>query len=203
VRISEDRYARDLRRINLAQRLIQHNVRSQWIRAWTGFSEERVRNLYHSYIAGPKPKHRRRGPALRKAWLLVQKPLLHREASALAGLACLMRLIPREPLANARRALTGLSLGENLCRVFELYHRVVPGATFTMEQFILLVFALAERKELDLGRCESCNGVLVIDRFGSIRRRCPNCRLNPADLLVVAPVSSSRRSAQGIQQTLF
>ena len=63
MRISEDRYSRDLRRINLAQRLIRHEVRTQWICAWTGLSDDRVRNLFRSYDKSSGRVQRHSGPS--------------------------------------------------------------------------------------------------------------------------------------------
>jgi hypothetical protein len=60
MRVSEDRYARDLRRIQLAHRLIRHEVRTYWICAFTQQTIDRVRNLLRSYeddLAGLK-RHR-------------------------------------------------------------------------------------------------------------------------------------------------
>jgi hypothetical protein len=207
MRVSEHRYDRDIRRINLARRLIRHEVRTQWICAWTDLSAERIRNLYHSYLAANRLRRRRRGPSPTRTWTLVRSPLLHSEASALAGIAQRMEIIPREPLRNAPRILAGLELGERLCKTFELYHEVVPGATFSMEQFILLVFALAEGKELQMDRCDACHGVLIIDRLGATRRRCPQCRRSPEETLGSSSPDGSEPgqggAANGYQQSLF
>jgi len=165
----------------LAQRLIQHEVRTRWICAWTGLTGERVRNLYQSYAATLNLKQRRRGPSPTRTLSFVQSPLLHSEASALAALAYRMRVIPPEPIENPEAVLVGLDLGERMCRTFELYRHVICGATLTMEHFILLVFALAERTTLELGRCEVCQGALIVDRLGAVRRRCPPCRRGMAE----------------------
>jgi len=57
---------------------------------------------------------------------------------------------------------------------WELY--IVHGATMTMEQFILLVVSLAERRILSLEYRGSCRGVLVVDCPGAKRWLCPSCR---------------------------
>jgi len=176
MRVSESRYSRDIRRIDLARRLIRHRVRTQWICAWTGLSGERVRNLYHSYSQTQPARHRARGPSPRRTFTLLRSPRLQNEASALGGIAYRLGLIPAQPVRNPEVVLAGVDLGEQLCKAFELYHQVVPGAGFTMEQFILLVFALAERKELDMALCESCRGFLIVDCTGTSQRRCPTCR---------------------------
>ena len=76
-----------------------------------------------------------------------------------------MGIIPPQLIPHASRVLAGLELGERLCEAFELYYEVVPGATISMEQFILLVFALAERRELEISHCDVCHGILIVERI--------------------------------------
>ena len=45
MRISDARFSRDLRRYQLAWRLIRHEVRTRTIERWTGLSMHRIRNL--------------------------------------------------------------------------------------------------------------------------------------------------------------
>ena len=156
MRVSEDRYTRDLRRINLARRMIRYEVRTQSICAWTGLSDERIRNLYHSYEPHGTRAERHRGPSPTRVATFLRSPTLRSEASAIAGLACALGIVPSEPLPNARQTLPGVALGERVCRAFELYRLVVPQSTFAMDQFILLVIALAERRELEMSHCASC-----------------------------------------------
>lgn len=176
MRISEDRYTRDLRRIHLAQRLIRHEVRTQSICAWTGLTDERIRNLCRSYDPSLAGAPRHRGPAPKRVLTLLRSPLLRCEASALGALAYALRVIPRQPLPNARRDLPGLETGERLCHAFELYRRIVPESRFAMDQFILLVLALAEGTDLEVAHCAHCHGALLLDRLGIGRRLCPFCK---------------------------
>jgi len=203
MRVSESRYSRDIRRINLARRLIHHRVRTQWICAWTGLSAERVRNLYHSYSQTQPARHRARGPTPKRPFYLLRSPRLQNEASAIGGIAYRLRIIPVEPIPHPEVALAGVDLGEQLCRAFELYHRIVRGACFTMEQFILLVFALAERKELDMALCESCRGFLIVDCSGATQRRCPTCRKTPEDELQLPEIDDAGEPANAYQQRLL
>ena len=110
-----------------------------------------------------------------------RSPLAQNEASALAGIATRMEILPVAPTRNAHRMLAELAIGERMCRAFELYRVLVPEGSFTMEHFILLITALAERQILSMEHCESCSGVLVVDCPGAKRRRCPDCRKVSAD----------------------
>lgn len=176
MRVSESRYTRDLRRINLAQRMIQHEVRTQWICAWAGISDERVRNLVKSYDQGRVGVARHRGPSPKVFTPLLRTSAMRSEASALAGLACALNLIPTSPIVNARSVLPGVELGERLIYTFELYKFVVPAAKLKMDHFILLVVSLAEGKELEVGHCSHCQAAVLRDHLGRARPECEMCR---------------------------
>jgi hypothetical protein len=173
MRISEDRYARDLRRLNLAHRLIRHEVRTQWIRASTGFSEKRVRNLFHSYDKAYTGVRRRRGPSPTRLSAFLHS--LRNEASAIGGLACVLGAVPDAPATPSRPESADLEAWERLVDVFELYHEIVPQSQFKMTQFIQLVNALTEGKDLAMGHCGNCHGALLVDPLGTSRRLCPAC----------------------------
>lgn len=215
MRISEDRYTRDLRRINLAHRLIRHEARTYWIRAFTRLTEGRIRNLLRSYglapDAGARAVHRHRGSPPR-LYTRFMAPKHHSEASALAGLALVWHLIPEEPVPNAWRTLPSLDFGEELCETFENSRLMIPGATLNLDRFILLVMALAER-QLTVARCSQCGALILLDPLGAKRRICVWCEREPADL---APVSGDPEAAdleddtlgsgggrRGTQQSLF
>lgn len=176
MRVSEERYARDLRRIQLAHRLIRHEVRTYWICAFTQQTIDRVRKLRTSYGDDLKGLQRHRGsPPHSYSKLLM--PHLHSEASALAGIVILWRLIPREPVTNARRTLPSVELGEALCKAFELFCHIVPGCAMTMDRLILLTLALAER-QLTVGHCRECNASILSDPIDLPRELCLWCQRN-------------------------
>lgn len=191
MRISEDRYSRDLRRLNLARRLIRHEVRTQWIRAWTGFSERRVQNLFRSYERAQGSVRRPRGPSPFKATALLRSATLRKESSALGALAQIMEVVP-----GTRRDRDGLEMGEGLCRVFEFYRQLVPQSSFTMDQFIRLVLALADGHELKMGHCANCHAALLLDRFGAERLTCPTC------LEDSLKHGSSEKSSTGVEESV-
>lgn len=205
MRISEDRFTRDLRRIELAKRLLAHRVRTAWISLWTGLSGHTVRNLYCSYVKDQSsPPARKRGPAPENPLTFLRYVRLRDEGSILAALAYQFGLVPQEPVSNARRVLARLEVGEKLCQAYELFQHLLPSATFGMEQYMVLLFALAERTDLALDFCEGCQGVLLIDPLGRARRMCSRCR-NEAALLVESDPSggSPPPCDEGFQQSLF
>jgi hypothetical protein len=107
---------------------------------------------------------------------VLRSPALRSEASALAGLAVALEVLPRERAPDARALLPGIDRGERICRVFELYKQLVPGALFTMDLFILLLLELAASDYLEVVHCVHCHGAILIDRLGSTRHLCVWCR---------------------------
>jgi len=209
MRISEDRYTRDLRRIQLAHRLIRQDVRTYWIRAFTHFTEGRIRNLLRSYGFAADGVHRRRGSPPR-LYIKFMTPKNHSEASALAGIALLWHLVPEEPVSNAWRTLPSLDLGEELCEAFELFRLMIPGASLNLDRFILLVLALAER-QLTVGRCSHCRALILLDPLGVKRRICVHCEKDPSPVIPGSPeaaalsddASEAGAGRRGKQQKLF
>ena len=162
-RVSEDRYPRDLRRINLARRFILHEVRTQSICEWTRLSDERVRNLCRSYGIDGRPVKRHRGPSPSRLATLLRSPTLCSEASAITGVARVVGVIPPHPVPNARKTLPGVDLGKRLCDVFDIFRWFVPVPQLSMDQFILLTLSLAQGDELEVGHCDHCRAALLRD----------------------------------------
>jgi len=175
MRVSEDRYARDLRSLNLAHRMIGHEVRTRWIRAWTGLSANRIRNLFRSYDKDLHRVIRHRGPSPTQLAAFVQSPALRAEASAVGGLACALGAIPASNTPHSRRDGAQLEAHERLVDVFDLFHQLAPQSQFRMDQFIPLVTALAAGEELQLSHCTNCHSALLIDPLGTDRRLCLAC----------------------------
>jgi hypothetical protein len=173
---TEDRYIRELRRVRLAQQMLQLGVRQSWVQQWTGCSERRIRSIC---CASPEPisVNNRRGPVPARAFRILSTALLRSEASAILGLSQRLGVLPVGPVKSAGKSLPGLALGERLCWLFGIYQEWVPDATLTMEQFLLLVLDLAEQKALFLSHCDTCGGFLVIDRLETRNRECAACAL--------------------------
>jgi hypothetical protein len=205
MRVSEDRYSRDLRRIQLAHRLIRHEVRTYWIRAFTRLTEGRIRNLLRSYGLATEGVQRHRGSPPR-LYTRFMTPKNHTEASALAGLALRWHMVPEEPVRNARRALPSLEFGEHLCKAFELFRVIVPRGTLNLDRLILLVLALAER-QLMTGHCDHCRALILLDPLGTKRTLCVSCERQPSSLIQDAPDelpdAGEGGARRGVQQSLF
>src|ERR1700683_3755169 len=148
MRVSNDRYSRDLRSIDLARRMLKLEARTQTICAWTALSADRVRNLSRSHGgdgSGRKPS-RHRGPSPSKLAKLMSTKAFRSEAAAIAGLCGVLDVIPAQACPNARVSLPGLARGERLCYALELFREAIPHARVTIEQLVLLVLTVAERE---------------------------------------------------------
>jgi hypothetical protein len=180
MRVSDDRYCRDLRRFNLAVRMLRHEARTSTICAWTGFNAERIRNLARSHghdEAGAK-LGRHRGPSPRRLSPILSNPILRAEVAAMAGLCQVLRVIPAEPLPAARSTLPGVATGERLCYAYELFRAIIPNVRLTFEQLVLLVTTLAEGDPWSTAICNICHAVILSDRLSLARLICEECSRN-------------------------
>jgi hypothetical protein len=181
MRVTDDRYAAELDKFDLAVRMIRHEARTGTIRTCTGFSEDRIRKIFNSYFrtgVTPAPR-RRRGKSPTRIRQFVNSTPRQLEATVLAGLFLLCRAAEISDNGRARR-LTGtdrVALGERVCQAFEAYRDVHPQARLSFEWAWNLYHSLVESHELYFAECDSCGGRYVQDAYALDYRRCPFCEL--------------------------
>jgi hypothetical protein len=175
LRVTDDRYLRELRRINLAQRLIGYEVRTATIQQWTGLSDERIRNLISLHDARVRAGRRHRGPAPRNVIEFLRQTQLRSEASVMSALAYLYGVLPTPRRGPTPALLPGVDAGERLCRAFAIYRRVIPGSRLNLEHIMSLLVALAANSEARLAHCAHCHGALLINPSNLQRDICPWC----------------------------
>jgi len=178
MRVYDNRYAADLRRHDLAVRLIGHGARTETVRRWTGLSKTRVRSLCRSYSAreGESLQYRLRGPAPNSIGKILHSPEVRSEAAVLAGLCRELAVISAERSADPARTLPGLGTGEKLCSAFEVYRLALPFGTLTLEHLICLVTTLSRHEDFEIGHCADCDALILVDRLGNQRLRCALCQ---------------------------
>lgn len=177
MRISDDRYNRDLRRYNLALRLIRHQARTDTINRWTGLSPFRIRSIVHTY-AGTSAGNgvaRLRGASPRSVSLFFRSPQREKEAAILGACCRMSGALPHTPIPDPTRTFPGVERGERLCEAFENFRVMFPDSPLTIEHAVLLALALARGDEVALGSCESCKGVIVVNRLEPRRPVCFYC----------------------------
>jgi len=181
MRITDNRYAAEIARFNLAVRMIGHEARTGTIRKCTGFSEDRIRKIYGTYFKNEKGNtvKRRRGKTPRQiASFLVSN---HRQSEATV-LGCFFIysgvLLPGLADGHAHRTRLGnLEFGQRFCDAFETYLSLHPAPELCFEKAWNLYQALAIEQELYFAPCADCSGIYVQDRYALDYRHCPFCDL--------------------------
>ena len=173
MRISEDRYFRDLRPLQLAARMLELEARTRTICIWTGLTRDRVRKLAGSVLPADSPKasvrHRGRSP-LQTAYFF-RSPRTRTHANAVACYLALVGLLP-DGIISARE-FPSVPRGELLCTAYETYYAGFADVLIDFERAVLLATALAQRDEVSLARCGSCGGMMIIDLFARCSEATP------------------------------
>lgn len=174
MRISDDRYRRDLRRYQLARRLFAHGARRATIMRWTGLSRHSVETMMHEYAL---IEHRRpRGPVPENLRVFTRSLVHEVECAAMAYMVFQLDIIPRVKAGARRRDGIDLTLGEQLVTAYDLYRALVPVSPYRVEHMALLTQALATPGSLALEVCEKCEGLIVIPQGGTPSKHCGFCR---------------------------
>jgi hypothetical protein len=176
MRISEDRYSRERLSLDLALRFLRHEARTQTIRTWTGLSDDRIRNLYKSYMrrsAQYVPRHRGKSP--HQIAFFSRSHRVQWETAQLASLLSLFNVVPPRPSTEIAAALPTVSRGEKLCSAFETYRTTIQSAQISFEHAVFLAVCLSRGDQLKLSGCRECGGLVVVERFPVRDRRCQYC----------------------------
>lgn len=177
MRVTDDRYARDRMRLDLALRFIRLEARTQTIRRWTGLTDDRIRKLYRSYLAevedNPVPRHRGKSP--QQAAHFSRSAQLRRETVTLASMLSMHGALPAAPVADVDRQLPSLARGELLCAAYESYRRLHASPAVSFEHAVFLLLALARGDELRAQTCAACRSLGVVDMLATSSPRCLGC----------------------------
>ena len=196
MRVTDDRYSRDMLRYDLAVRLIRHEARTQTIRQWTGLTDDRIRKLYRSYVragdGGCVRRHRGKSP--RQVAFFGRSRALQQDTACLASVLSMFGVLPAQRLPDASRALPGVARGELLCDAFETYRRIAHEPRISIEHAAFLAVALAGGAEIRLLQCRQCNGVGPGD---PLALRTPTCLSCGAPLRPAAPPPPLQRRPAG------
>jgi Flagellar transcriptional activator (FlhC) len=178
MRVSDDRYARDRQRFDLAERLIRHEARTLTIRQWTGLSDDRIRKLYRSYCLDHDTNTvlRHRGKSPRQAAFFFRSPELGFHAANLASLFVLYGLLRATSRGVESSYRVGsLESGALLCAGYEAYRELHSPAAISFEHAWFLLLALGRRDEIALRRCAECGGVWLHDLLAKRGAACRTC----------------------------
>jgi len=169
----EDRIGRELRRHQLALRMIAHRARRRTICNFTGLARERIKTLRREWNV--RSKGRRRGPSPTSLSAFFPSTRMRSEVSVIAVFCKVYGAVPNEKMAKADRYFPNLDRGERLCEVYEAYRTYFPASQVNFEQIVLLAIGLAERDSLELRNCVTCPRIVVIDPLSIKHRNCSRC----------------------------
>lgn len=209
MRIGEDRIGRDLRRYQLAMRLVAHEARTGTICDWTGLTRERLKTLRREWGIPMETRHR--GPSPTSVGVFFRSPRARSEASLLAMLCRMMGAVSSTPMPDAVRLLPSLDRGERLCDAFEAFRVCLPESPVEFEQVVLLALALAQGDALELGHCKNCDAIILIDRLAVGRNICSFCHLSVGQetslgesaVAAAGLDDCAEESSAGLQRSLF
>lgn len=199
---------RDLRRRQLAQRLVVHQARTRTIYSLTGLTRHQLATLRRRWRV--TTRMRRRGPSPTSFTVLRSTMRLRAEAAALA---VFWRTLGNVAAGNgeSRRPMSSLELGERLCDVFEAYLACFPKTELELEHLVLIARGLEKGDVIGLSTCATCEAVVVVDLLGARRRLCSQCQ-RAAEALVQGLTDSAQTTGPGlgppsaseaVQQELF
>lgn len=205
-RVTNEPVDRDLRRRQLAQRLVVHQARTQTIFRLTGLSRHQLATLRQRWRVTTEMRHRGPPPT---SFAVFRSTLRVRAESA--ALAVFWRTLGDVGTSNGRpaRPISTVEFGEHLCEVFEAYLACFPKSELDLEHLALLTRGLEEADAIALSKCSNCEAVILVDLLGLRRRLCPHCQ-RAAD--TAAPMiresdsdssSSPPAAGEAVQQELF
>ena len=176
MRIIDDRYMQHRRRLDLAWRLIQYEVRTRIISTWAQLAPHRIRALYKSYATQDQTSvKRRRGVSPYRLEIILDSTRLRLEAAIFAGLCKSLDVLPETKLCEPERSLPSLDRGELLCDAYAWFRSEIPAARLTLEQGLLVLNELALGEQVELSECRSCGGVILADQLSHSRFECAFC----------------------------
>ncbi len=181
MRITDNRYAGELDKFELAIRMIRHEARTGTIRRCTGFSEDRVRKLVATYFNrdGEPTVKRRRGKSPRRILRFVGNASRQAEATLLASLFIYSEAARLVNDSDCQRPanMSSVQLGHRLCQAFETYQRLHLEPQLSFEWAWSLYHGLVDSNELYFAWCTECDGPYIQDRYALDYQHCPACDL--------------------------
>jgi hypothetical protein len=176
MRISEQRYSRDRRALDVATRLIDFEARTGTIRSLTGLADDRIRKLSKTCgtegRATAAPRHR--GSSPRRVSHLLGKSQ-SKEAAALLGVCQLMGITSDTRNPEGDPGSSRIARAEQLCDAFWTFRYLLPQASISFELMLLLLSEVAKREEMAATNCPNCKALVVVDILSLYDSQCPHC----------------------------
>lgn len=212
MRISDERYRRDLRRLQVAWRMISLGARTPTIMRWTRLSKYNVRKLRNEYGGDGVPRERLRGKAPFRIEFFCKSATLRAETPALVGLLRHYRALPAVGEVSVDE-LPDLMRAERLCTALEEFRALCPTSEIDFERVVVLMKELVRGELIRVTSCSMHPELVVHDCLVAREPSCAHCwrethaglaylrtRTSPTEVLGEAEKDTA---VSGYQQSLF
>jgi hypothetical protein len=174
MRISDERYRRDLRRLQVAWQMILLGARTPTIMRWTRLSKYNVRKLRNEYGGDAVPRERLRGKAPFRVEFFCKSAALRAETPALVGLLRHFRALPAVGEVTVE-ALPELTRAERLCTALEEFRAMCPTSEIDFERVIILMKELVRGELIRVTTCSMHPELVVHDCLVARDPSCAHC----------------------------
>jgi hypothetical protein len=187
---SDDPDDRDLRRRQLAKRLVSHHARTQTIYEFTGLTRHRLATLRKRWRVPQEERHR--GPSPTSFSVFFRSPRARNVATAAAVICKLLGASRSDDHAGISSRGLDLDFGEQLCEVHEALQACFPDVELEFEQVMLLAIGLSRHEFIDLTTCVRCGIAVLADQLSLRRRTCASCHRPTAPACTTAGASEKQ-----------
>jgi hypothetical protein len=170
---TDDPFGRDLKRIEVARRMVLHQARTQTIANYTHLTRNRLSTLRRRWCV--PNESRRRGPPPRSLGAFLRTPCVRSEAAAIVSLCIALEALPHQSSNSEVSTLPRLEMADRLCEVFEAFRTWIPNSKIEFEELLLLASELASGNLIKLSTCRGCKSAILLFTYGISSRTCPHC----------------------------
>ena len=161
MRQPNDSLGRHMRRIEVARRLVFHQVRTKAIIDYTNLSKNRLATLRKRWCVAEEA--RRRGPPPHSIRAILRDPRSRSEAAAIISLCAVFEALPGH-FSPTDVNESPLELVDRLCDAFEAFKAIVPRSRIVFEELLLLVQEYRQDGLLAISACRSCGCAILSSR---------------------------------------
>jgi hypothetical protein len=169
----DDPFSRDLKRIEIARRMVCHQARTQTITQFTNITRNRLAALRKRWCVSQES--RRRGPPPRSIATFLRTPRARSEAAAIASLCIAFDALTIPVPGGSRTTRPPLVLADRLCETYEAYLACIPDSKIEFEELLLLAHELAKGDMVRFGVCKGCKSAVLVLAYDPTRRNCLHC----------------------------
>jgi hypothetical protein len=173
--VSRESLDRELRRRQLAKRLVIHHARTQTIFRLTGLSRHQLATLRERWRITADMRHRGPSPNSFSGFFSNQRA---RDESA--ALAVFWRILGGVEADESSEQITMVEMGERICDVIEAFVACFPATALELEHVTLLARGIEEGDAIRLATCANCEALILADLLGTRRRLCSHCQRSEA-----------------------